>query len=137
MLESWEKTIMYDLGFRIKGIRTRRGLNQKELAQRINKSKSAVCGYETNAQIPPLEVLVSIASVLNVSLDYLVGFEETEPFSARNLSDQQKKIAGLLFDEFSNPTNASPKLSPQQIAIVQEIFCLFSGYSDKYAQQHL
>ena len=49
---------MYDLGFRIKEIRTRRGLNQKELAQRINKSKSAVCGYETNAQIPPLEVLV-------------------------------------------------------------------------------
>lgn len=33
---------MYDLGFRIKEIRTRRGLNQKELAQRINKSKSAV-----------------------------------------------------------------------------------------------
>lgn len=87
---------MYDLGFRIKEIRTRRGLNQKELAQRINKSKSAVCGYETNAQVPPLEVLVSIASVLNVSLDYLVGFEETESFSTRSLSDQQKKIAGLL-----------------------------------------
>lgn len=78
---------MYDLGFRIKEIRTRRGLNQKELAQRINKSKSAVCGYETNAQVPPLEVLVSIASVLNVSLDYLVGFEETESFSTRSLSD--------------------------------------------------
>ena len=28
---------MYDLGFRIKEIRTRRGLNQKELAQRISK----------------------------------------------------------------------------------------------------
>lgn len=122
---------MYDLGFRIKEIRTRWGLNQKELAQRINKSKSAVCGYETNAQIPPLEVLVSIASVLNVSLDYLVGFEETESFSARSLSDPQKEIAGLLFDEFSNPTNASPKLSQQQIIIIQKLMCLFSGYSDE------
>ena len=119
---------MYDLGFRIKEIRTRRGLNQKELAQRINKSKSAVCGYETNAQVPPLEVLVSIASVLNV---YLVGFEETESFSTRSLSDQQKKIAGLLFDEFSNPTNASPRLSQRQVTIIQEMICLFSGYSDK------
>ena len=122
---------MYDLGFRIKEIRTRRGLNQKELAQRINKSKSAVCGYETNAQVPPLEVLVSIASVLNVSLDYLVGFEETESFSTRSLSDQQKKIAGLLFDEFSKPTNASPRLSQRQVTIIQEMICLFSGYSDK------
>ena len=32
-----------------------------------------------NAQIPPSEVLVSIATVLNVSLDYLVGFEMEEP----------------------------------------------------------
>lgn len=60
---------MYDLGYRIKEIRTQRGMAQNELAKRINKSKSAVCGYESDAQVPPLEVLVSIASVLNVSLD--------------------------------------------------------------------
>lgn len=122
---------MYDLGFRIKEMRIRRGLNQKELAHRINKSKSAVCGYETNAQIPPLEVLVSIASVLNVSLDYLVGFEQTESISTRSLSDQQKKVVSLLYDEFSNPTNASPRLSHRQVTIIQELICLFSGYSDK------
>lgn len=62
---------MYDLGFRIKGIRSQRGMAQKELAKRINKSKSAVCGYESEAQVLPLDVLVSIASILNVSLDYL------------------------------------------------------------------
>lgn len=70
---------MYDLGYRIKEIRTQRGITQSELAKRINKSKSAVSGYESNAQIPPSEVLVSIATVLNVSLDYLVGFEMEEP----------------------------------------------------------
>lgn len=123
--------MMYDLGFRIREKRIQRGLNQKELAQKINKSKSAVCGYETNAQIPPLDVLVSIASVLNVSLDYLVGFDGTDSISIRNLSDQKKRIVGLLYDEFSNPTNASPKLSNQQVTIVQELICLFSGYSDK------
>lgn len=122
---------MYDLGLRIKETRTRRGISQKELAQRINKSKSAVCGYETNAQIPPLEVLVSIASVLNVSLDYLVGFTEADSISMRNLTDQQRNIINLLFDEYSNPTNASPKLSQQQIAIIQELMCLFSGYCDE------
>lgn len=122
---------MYDLGFRIKEMRIQRGLNQKELAHRINKSKSAVCGYETNAQVPPLEVLVSIASVLNLSLDYLVGFEQTESISTRSLSDQQKMVVSLLYDEFSNPTNASPRLSHRQVTIIQELICLFSGYSDK------
>ena len=119
---------MYDLGLRIKQIRTQRGLTQNELAKRINKSKSAVCGYESDAQVSPLDVLVSIASVLNVSLDYLVGFEMEEPVSLTNLSVQQKKLVHLLVEEFSVPTNSSTKLSQQQISILQELICLFSGY---------
>ena len=119
---------MYNLGFRIKEIRTQRGMAQKELAKRINKSKSAVCGYESDAQIPPLEVLVSIASVLNVSLDYLVGFEGDDSISLRNLTSQQKRIINLILDEFTNSTNTSPRLSQQQITIIQELMCLFSGY---------
>lgn len=118
---------MYDLGYRIKSIRTQRGMAQNELAKRINKSKSAVCGYESEAQVPPLEVLVSIASVLNVSLDYLVGFEREEPISLANLTSQQKRIVGLILEEFSKSTNSSPKLSPQQITIIQELICLFIG----------
>lgn len=119
---------MYDLGFRIKEIRTQRGMAQKELAKRINKSKSAVCGYESEAQVPPLDVLVSIASVLNVSLDYLAGFEDNNVISLSNLTSQQKRIIHLLLDEFSCPTNTSPKLSQQQITVIQELICLFSGF---------
>ena len=122
---------MYDLGYRIKSIRTQRGMAQNELAKRINKSKSAVCGYESDAQVPPLEVLVSIASVLNVSLDYLVGFEMEEPISVANLTNQQKKIINLILEEFSRPTNSSPRLSQQQITIIQELICLFIGNQEK------
>ena len=118
---------MYDLGYRIREIRTQRGITQSELAKRINKSKSAVCGYESNAQIPPSEVLVSIATVLNLSLDYLVGFSMEEPVSLKNFNSQQRKAIGLLLEEFTNPTNSSPKLSSQQIAIIQELICLFGG----------
>lgn len=122
---------MYDLGFRIKEIRTQRGMAQKELAKRINKSKSAVCGYKNDAQVPPLDVLISIASVLNVSLDYLAGFEDNDSISVRNLTSQQKDIISLLFDEFTHPTNKSPRLSEQQITIIQELICLFGGYKSE------
>lgn len=83
---------MYDLGYRIKEVRTQRGMAQNELAKRISKSKSAVCGYENEAQVPPLDVLVSIASVLNVSLDYLVGFEKEESVSVKDLAYKQKRL---------------------------------------------
>lgn len=121
---------MYDLGYRIKEVRTQRGMAQNELAKRISKSKSAVFGYENEAQVPPLDVLVSIASVLNVSLDYLVGFEKEESVSVKDLAYKQKRLVFMLLDEFSNPTNSSPRLSPQQVTIIQELICLFCGYKE-------
>lgn len=63
---------MYDFGSRLKAIRNQRGLTQKKLAEEIGKSVQAVSSYERNSQIPPIEVMISIADVLNVSLDYLV-----------------------------------------------------------------
>lgn len=117
---------MYDLGSRLSALRMKRGLTQRDLARRINKSVSAVSSYETNAQVPPTDVLASIACVLNVSLDYLVGFENNEIYSANNLSPEQREIVELLFKEFSNSTRHGIKLSPQQIEIVQKLLLLFS-----------
>lgn len=116
---------MYDVGHRIKELRVKRGYTQEALGKRINKSKSAVSSYENDMQIPPLEVAADIASVLNVSVDYLVGFETDEFFSLKNLTDNQKEIINLLFSEFKNPTNSSLELSPQQITILQKIILLF------------
>lgn len=116
---------MYDVGHRIRELRLKRGYTQDELGKRINKSKSAISSYENDMQIPPLEVIADIASVLNVSIDYLVGFEKDEIISLKFLSDPQKDIINLLFYEFTNPTNSSSILSPQQIQIIQKIVLQF------------
>lgn len=68
---------MYDFGLRLRELRKSRGLTQKMLAERINKSVSAVSSYESNAQLPPLDVSKSIALALGISIDYLVGNEAT------------------------------------------------------------
>ena len=116
---------MYDLGLRIKEIRKKRGLSQRELARRINKSYSVVCGYESNAQLPPLDVADSIAKVLNTSLDYLVGTNEEKIYSMGNLSGQQKEILEMLFAEFSKAAPKSKELSTEQIVLIQKIICCF------------
>jgi transcriptional regulator with XRE-family HTH domain len=117
---------MYDLGLRIKEIRKKRGLSQRELAKRINKSYSVVCGYESNAQLPPLDVAISIAAVLNVSLDYLVGNEETSSMSLTCVTPSQREIIEALLKEFSKPTSGGKELSPEQIQVIQKIFLCFS-----------
>lgn len=118
---------MYDLGSRIKEARQRRNLSQKVLAQRINKSPSAISGYESNFQVPPLDVLKSIALTLNVSIDYLAGLDEKIAVLTEPLTDEQRDIIELLLTEFSSPSNTSGDLSPQQMAIIQKLFLLFSA----------
>ena len=116
---------MYSLGSRLKETRIRRNLTQKALAAKVNKSVPAISSYELNAQMPPLDVLISIASVLNVSLDYLAGFDTTETYSTRNLQPQQKELLELLFAEFTSPTKTAAGLSAEQIRIIQKLFRLF------------
>jgi len=115
---------MYDLGSRLKAIRLQRGLTQKALARKINKSISAVSSYESNAQLPPLDVLESIARILNVSIDYLVGLDSST-FSTRSMTAAQKEIIDLLLQEFSSEDNFNQDLTARQIRILQKLFCQF------------
>ena len=116
---------MYSLGSRLKETRIRRNLTQKALAAKVNKSVPAISSYELNAQMPPLDVLISIANVLNVSLDYLAGFYTAETYSTRNLQPKQKEFLELLFSEFTAPTKSAAGLSAEQILIIQKLFQLF------------
>ncbi len=116
---------MFDFGARLQHIRKKRSLSQKELALKINKSKSAISSYETNAQVPPVNVLISLAETLNVSLDYLVGFESGPCYNVGMLSDTQKEIIDLLFADFCSSTN-SDTLSSDQIIIIQKLISEFT-----------
>lgn len=118
---------MSDIGSRLKAARKRRGLTQKALAKHICKSTSAVSGYENNEQIPPVDVLVSIARLLNISIDYLVGLESEKAYSVRDLTPAQAEIIDDLFKEFSNARHSGPELSKDQVAIIQKLLLLFSA----------
>ena len=118
---------MYDLGARIKEIRMQRGLTQRVLATRINKSTSAISSYESNVQMPPLDVLISIAAAFNVTLDYLVGMDNGPTYTTKGFSDSQKEIIDLLITEFTLSSNQSKQLSANQVQILQKIILLFSG----------
>lgn len=117
---------MDSIGSRIKSARKRRGMSQKALSKRICKCASAVSGYENDFQIPPLDVLISISKVLDVSLGYLACIQPQETYTVDKLQPKQKEIIDLLFTEFSDPTSTSGSLSPQQIEILQKLMLLFS-----------
>ena len=65
------------LGDKIKKLRIQKGLLQKDLANILGTSTSAIGMYEQNRRVPDSNTLVTLASYFGVSVDYLLGKEDS------------------------------------------------------------
>lgn len=60
-------------GGRFARLRRAKGLTQEEIASRVNISAQAVSKWENDLSSPDISILVSLADILDVSLDELLG----------------------------------------------------------------
>ncbi len=61
----------------LKMLREKRGYSQKQLADVLHVSKNSISHYELDRCMPSIEVIVSIADIFDVSIDYLLGRSNT------------------------------------------------------------
>jgi Predicted transcriptional regulators len=64
---------MSDIGSKIMQLRKKKNLSQSEFAKAIGASRTMVGNYERSINAPSIEMIVKIAKVLNVSVDFLIG----------------------------------------------------------------
>ncbi|MGE5590997.1 MAG: helix-turn-helix domain-containing protein [Bacillota bacterium] len=64
---------MSTLGEKIKELRERLGLSQRELAARLNLGSGTIANYETGNRSPDYQTLQRLADLFSVSTDYLLG----------------------------------------------------------------
>lgn len=74
------------IGQRIKTLRKRKGLNQTELAQQLNKSLRTVQKYETGEIEVSIAVVNQIADILETTSTYILGYESSNA-EIKSLSD--------------------------------------------------
>ena len=67
---------MENFGERLKELRLEKGLTQKQLANEIGTTQSAIVYWESNKQEPTISTLKKLCRFFNVSADYLIGLEE-------------------------------------------------------------
>lgn len=67
------------LSEKLRDLRLKRSLSQKELADALGISPSIISGYETDERVPSLERLLALADFYNCSVDYLLGKSQKEP----------------------------------------------------------
>ena len=64
-------------GERLRALRKRAGLTQEAVAKRLNIHRTAYTKYETSGVTPDPQGLVMLAEMFGVSVDYLVGRDDT------------------------------------------------------------
>ena len=64
---------MLNIGSKIMELRKAKNWSQEDLAKQIKSSRIMIGKYERNDNLPSIEVLLKIANVFNVSVDYLIG----------------------------------------------------------------
>ena len=57
----------------LKNVREKKGISQKEMAERIGVAKSTYSMYESGSREPNIQTIRKIADVLDVSIEYLMN----------------------------------------------------------------
>jgi transcriptional regulator with XRE-family HTH domain len=60
------------VGNKLKQLRQERGWSQAQLANKLDIHQKQISGYERNLHVPQTDVIIKMARLFNISLDYLV-----------------------------------------------------------------
>ena len=93
-------------------------MTQTQLAKKIGTSNVTICRYLTCERIPRLDVVTKIASVFNVSLDYLLGLTNDKTI---NTSDESSDLGiAISIGKLYSLDDTSP-LSKTQIELIKKL----------------
>lgn len=104
--------------YRLNVLLDENNMTQTQLAKKIGTSNVTICRYLTCERIPRLDVVTRIASVFNISLDYLLGLSNDKdiPYSNEN---SDLNIAVLIKELYSLDDNSH--LSKNQIELIKKL----------------
>lgn len=87
---------MVDCSQKLKMLREARHLTQLQIAERVGVSKAMISAYETAIKAPSVEVLIRLARLYSVSVDYLICVESPVGLDVTGLSDDSVALLASL-----------------------------------------
>jgi transcriptional regulator with XRE-family HTH domain len=102
------------IGEHVKRLRQEKGWSQAQLASKLNVHQKQISGYERNIHIPSTDVIIRMAKLFDISLDYLVFEDRNDALPTKiadrdllrrleevdKLSDQDKTTIKEILDAF-------------------------------------
>lgn len=89
---------MVDFSQRLKQLRLDKHLTQAQVAARVGVTASMVSSYETDIRLPSFEVMVRLADLFGVTVDYLLGRESRRLLDISALSEEEATVVCGMVD---------------------------------------
>ena len=106
-----EDNITFDFGIRLRDLRIKRDLTQKEVAGRLEVHPNTISGYENNTIVPPLDNLIKLAVLYNSSVDFILGLNNRSNLFIDELPIGKQKMMSEIFEsvrkEYESSINES------------------------------
>lgn len=83
---------MVDFSQRLKQLRKDKHLTQAQVAQLVGVTPSMISSYETDIRLPSYEVMVRLADVFGVTVDYLLCRQNKRFLDISELSDKEAAV---------------------------------------------
>lgn len=83
---------------RLKTLREAKKYTQLWLGMQIGVSQETISGYEIGKAVPPADMLIKLADLLNTSVDYLLertDIKEFNPINKSDLNEQERELFTL------------------------------------------
>lgn len=100
---------MVNFGNKLKELRTQAGLTQKQLAEKIQVTKSVISYYELQERNPSPEILIKLSGVFHVTTDYLLGLDVNQTLDISGLDDEDIQLLQHTINVLRNKKNTSSR----------------------------
>jgi transcriptional regulator with XRE-family HTH domain len=88
------------IGKKLLSLRQQKGLSQQELANYLHVSRQTVSKWESDMNLPDMNMILSIASFYNITINELLGLdEETSEESLKHLYNQTNTVLSNIQNE--------------------------------------
>ncbi len=107
---------------RIKEIREKKGLTQKELAKIVNIKASNLSNYENLKENIPIIAFNNICNYLEISFDYALNLSDKNNFEKNNL-DLNKTLIGKRLKELREKNKLYQETLAMEIGTSKSLIC--------------
>ncbi|MCD8348716.1 MAG: helix-turn-helix domain-containing protein [Lachnospiraceae bacterium] len=78
----------------MRSLRENAKYTQEEVSEKLNIQRATYCNYEQGYRLPPLDIIIRLARLYNVSVDYLLccTSEEDIPANYRHLCTSERRL---------------------------------------------